>query len=509
MDDSTILKVENLTKTFPGVRALNKVDFELKKGEIHALIGENGAGKSTLMHIIGGVLKPDSGKIMLEGKPVSFSSVHDAIKAGISMVFQELSLVSSLSVGENIFANRQPVGAMDRIQWGKLYRLTKEFLQRFKLDLNPKTLVKNLSMGQQQTLEILKALSSNPKIILLDEPTSSLTEEEIAHLFENIRALQKQGMSFMYITHKLSEVFQIADRVTVLRDGNYIGTRPVNEVSENNLISMMVGREIKSMYGTSKEMVDSEEYFRVEDFARKGRFRNISLSLRKGEILGIAGLVGAGRTEFARAIFGLDSKDSGRIYLDGRLLNIRRPKDAIREGIAYITEDRKNLGLFLTLTLRENCIAPILEKFSSRIGLLKGALVDQHVENQTREFSIVAPSKYQKVINLSGGNQQKVLLAMWIGIRPKVVIFDEPTRGVDVGARADIYAKLRELSSKGTGIIIISSDLPELLGMCDRILVMHQGEITGEVGRADFSEEIIMAYATGLANSIANNNHTA
>jgi len=493
-----VLRAENISKSFPGVLAVDNVSLTLGRGEILALVGENGAGKSTLTQVLGGAQKPDNGRIYLQGLTVSFSSPEDAIRAGVSMVFQELSIVGSLSVAENIFANRQPVGPLSNIHWQKLYQNTTEFLQRFDLDLDPKEPVKHLSMGQQQILEILKAISTNPKVLILDEPTSSLTEGEIAYLFQNMHKLQLQGMSFIYITHKLSEIFQIAGRVIVLRDGKYIGSRDVSEVTENDLVSMMVGRQITNLYGKTSGKGVETEFFKVEGLTRKERFQSVSFGLHRGEILGFAGLVGSGRTDVARAIFGVDPKDTGQIYLNDREIKISSPEDAIQERIAYLTEDRKGIGLFLSMSIRENIIAPSLGKFADRIGVLKQRQIDQFARNQIGNFSIVTPSILRKVLTLSGGNQQKCLVAMWMGIDPEVIIFDEPTRGVDVGARAEIYQKIREFAASGVGIILISSDLPELLGMCDRILVMHEGKIKGEVFQGDFSEELILTYAAGL-----------
>ena len=492
-----ILKTENLSRSFPGVVAVDKVSFDLQEAEILALVGENGAGKSTLINMLGGVLSPDNGRILLKGRSVAFQSSHDAIREGISLVFQELSLVGNLSVAENVFANRQPVGSINNIRWRVLYRKTGDLLHRFNLDLDPMMLVKRLTMGQQQILEILKAISTNPKLLILDEPTSSLTEGEIQYLFQNIRKLQEQGMSFIYITHKLSEVFQIANRVMVMRDGRYVGTEKVSEVTEDDLISMMVGREIANVYGVSSAKSISEEYFRIENFCRKNAFHNVNFGLRRGEILGFAGLMGAGRTEMAQSIFGVEAKDSGKIYINDKAVSLSGPRDAIKKKIAYLTEDRKGLGLFLTMQIRDNLIAPFLKQMSSLIGFMKKKQIDRHVRKKVEEFAIATPSIYQKLLKLSGGNQQKCLVAMWMGIRPEIIIFDEPTRGVDIGAKVEIYQKLRELASAGTGIIMISSDLPELIGMCDRIIVMHHGEIKGEVLPEDFSEELILSFATG------------
>jgi ABC-type sugar transport system ATPase subunit len=500
----TILRVEGISKRFPGVQAVDRVTFDLYRGEIMALVGENGAGKSTLMRVLGGVEQPEEGRVILEGEEVNFRTPHQAMEAGVSMVFQELSLVNSLSIAENIFANRQPVGRLNNIRWRSLHRQTREFLGRFDLDLEPATPVKRLSMGQQQILEILKAISTGPKVLILDEPTSSLTEAETAYLFQNIRKLQAGGMSFVYITHKLSEVFELAGRVMVMRDGRHVATRPVGEVREQDVVAMMVGREIEDMYGATEEAdaaagrPGGPPFFRVEGLGRRGRFQDITFDLQRGEILGMAGLIGAGRTDVARAIFGVDPRDRGRILLEGQELTIRRPQDAIEHGIAYLTEDRKSQGLFLEMSLRENLVAPSLRQFTDRLGFLVRSKISANAVRSVRAFDIATPSISQKILNLSGGNQQKSMIAMWTGIQPQVILFDEPTRGVDVGARSDIYHKLREFAHAGTGIVMISSDLPELIGMCDRILVMHQGTISGQVERSHFSEELILALAAGL-----------
>ncbi|MBE0409827.1 MAG: sugar ABC transporter ATP-binding protein [Anaerolineales bacterium] len=498
-----ILEAKNISKSYPGVLAVDNVSLVLYKGEILALIGENGAGKSTLIQVLGGVQKPNSGQIILKGKPVVvFASSDQAIRVGISMVFQELSLVDGLSIAENIFANRQPVGMLNKIDWRKLYKQTQEFLEKFNLDLNPRTLVKNLTMGQKQILEILKAISTSPKVLILDEPTSALTEREREYLFENIRMLREQGMSFIYITHKLSEVFRIADRVMVMRDGKKIGSENVNDVNEKDLISMMVGRKIENLYGARKKAFsETETILRVEGFNRRNVFQDVSFELRKGEILGFAGLIGAGRTEVGRAIAGIDPKDSGRINLDGKEVKINNPKDAIIHNIAYITEDRKADGLFESMALRDNIVAPSVEKFTSVAGFLNHKEINQYADRKVRDFNIATTSIMKKVLYLSGGNQQKVLVTMWMGIQPIVIIFDDPTRGVDVGSKAEIYKILRETAARGVGIIMISSELPELIGVCDRILIFHRGRIMGGILRQDFSEERIMTLAAGIVNA--------
>ncbi len=493
-----LLVVENLRKTFPGVVAVDGVSFSLGKGEILALIGENGAGKSTLCQLISGSIRPDQGRILLEGKEVWFASPLDAIQVGIAMMFQELSLIGSLSIAENLFANRQPTGALNGIRWKDLYRQTADFLDRFQVSLDPRRLVKRLFKGEQQILEFLKAISTNPKLLILDEPTSSLTDAETDRLFDNIRALRSQGMSFLYITHKLSEVFRISDRVIVMRDGRYVGSQVTSQCTEGDLVSMMVGREINNIYGARPGARGNGECLRVEGFTRRGAFEDVSFRLHRGEILGLSGLVGSGRTELARAVFGMDPHEAGAVFLDGEAVHISSPREAIRCGIAYLTEDRKDLGLFLNMTVRDNLVAPSLKRFTARTGFLCKRAIAAFASDRVREFSIATPSILKKVGKLSGGNQQKCLVATWVGIAPKVIFFDEPTRGVDVGSRADIYAKIEELSAAGIGIVIISSDLAELIGMCDRIIVMHHGRIAGEVDRRDFSEKLILSYAAGL-----------
>jgi len=493
-----LLSLEAVRKAFPGVVAVKDVSLGIEPGEILALVGENGAGKSTLSQMVGGALRPDSGRMLLEGREVSFASPLDAIRAGIATVFQELSLVGSLSIAENIFANRQPVAALNRIRWGELYAQTAAFLAKFEVTLDPRTLVKRLSKGQQQILEILKALSTEPKLLVLDEPTSSLTETETAYLFANIRRLRERGMSVLYITHKLSEVFALADRVAVMRDGVLVGSARTAQTGERQVISMMVGREISDIYGARAGPAPREPHLEVRGFSRAGKYSGVSFTIRHGEILGLAGLVGSGRTEVARAIVGVDRRDAGEVVLDGVPLRIHGPRDAIRAGLVYITEDRKDLGLFLGMALRDNVIAPSLQAFTSPLGFLQGGRILDFAAGAARAFSIATPSVLKKVGLLSGGNQQKSLIATWMSTDPGVVIFDEPTRGVDIGARQDIYRKIREFSARGITALIISSELPELIGMCDRILVMHRGTIRGEVRRDEFSEELILSYATGL-----------
>lgn len=496
-----ILEVANLMKRFPGVTAVDDVSFSIDAGETLALIGENGAGKSTLTQMLCGVLLPDAGTITLDGELVAFTGVEDAIRHGVSSVFQELSLVGGLSIAENIFANRQPVTSLGKVRWKELYEQTRVLLREFELDIDPRLQVRNLSVGQQQMIEILKAVSTKPKLLLLDEPTSSLTESETAHLFATVRRLKAAGMSFIYITHKLAEVFELADEVIVLRDGHFIDKRPLAELTEDAMVAKMVGRNITQLYGeASGERQLGEPFFHVEGLSGE-RFRNATFSLRKGEILGFAGLVGAGRTELARAIVGADPSPAGTIRLYDEVVRISSPADAIAHKIAYLTEDRKGVGLFLERPIKDNLAANRLGEFSSRIGVVQDGEIAANATRAVADFRVAAASIEQKVMSLSGGNQQKVLIAEWLGIEPEVIIFDEPTRGVDVGARADIYHKIKEYADLGHGVILISSELSELLGMCDRILVMYHGQIVEEVNSTDFSEELVVSYAAGLTRS--------
>ncbi|MFA5467898.1 MAG: sugar ABC transporter ATP-binding protein [Sphaerochaetaceae bacterium] len=507
MVEKVLLEARGVTKTFPGVKALDEVDFRLREGEVHAIVGENGAGKSTLMLTLGGVYRPDAGTIFMEGEELTCLSPHEANLKGISIVFQELSLIPSLSIAENIFANRQPLKRLNFIDKKKMYAETTNMLGLFDLEcLDPATPVNALSIANQQIVEILKAISVNPKVLILDEPTSSLTEPEIKQLFQNIRKLKERGYSFIYISHHLVEIFDIADRVTVLRDGKHVCETMVRDIDEDYLITNMVGRTITNMYGKRHEDARiGQEVFSVKNFtARKHgirrNFEEISFSLYAGEIVGMAGLVGAGRTETARAIMGVDPKESGEVFLSGKKITIRTPKDAIKRGIGYLSEDRKSQGLITGFTVRDNIVSNHLEDFATAYGIINDRSIHQFALKTKENFRIATPSVYQIVKNLSGGNQQKVLLGMWFGINPKVLIVDEPTRGVDVGVKSDIYQQLRALAAQGVAILVISSDLPEILGISDRILVMQNGRIVGEVPAKEASEEIVISLAAKAVN---------
>ncbi len=499
-----ILEAENVSKAYPGVQALDAVKINLKKAEIHALVGENGAGKSTLIHIFGGICTPDSCKIFIKGKRVEEFKPHKASEYGIGVVFQELSLVNNMSIAENIFVNRQPVNKFGFIDKKKLNKRTKELLDIFDLKFDPEKKVGSLNTGDKQLIEILKALSKDPEVLILDEPTSSLSRGEIDRLFNLLLKLKDEGMAIIYISHRLQEVFDICDRVSILRDGKYVGTKEVEEVNENDLVKLMVGKELDDFYGFNEKNI-GKKYFEVKNFSGSD-FNDINFSLLKGEILGVFGLVGSGRTEMAEAIFGISKKSEGEIILNGKTLRINKPIQAMNNGISYLTEDRHSKGLLLDMNIRENLVSSVLKKFAQgSLGLMQDKKIADFSREIVEKYNIVTPSIEKKVRNLSGGNQQKVLLGKWVGTDPEVLIVDEPTRGVDVGAKQEIYKYLNEISDRGIGIILISSDLPEIINISDRILVMREGEIVGGVSQKEASKENILAYATGTINSGGNN----
>jgi len=492
-----VLEARDIVKTFPGVRALDGVHLRVRRGETHAVVGENGAGKSTLMLTLTGVHRPDAGTILLDGQPVSLSSPQEAVRRGISIVFQELSLVPSLSVAENIFANRQPTTLFGYIDRSELHRRAREALALFGLqELDPTALVRTLRPANQQVIEILKAISTDPSVLILDEPTSSLTDVEAQRLFENLRRLTGRGIACLYISHHLSEIFEIAQRVTILRDGRFVCDADVAKIDEDFLVSNMVGRTIQDIYGPrSSPPGGAAVRFEARGLRRAGAFSGIDFTIRAGEIVGFSGLVGAGRTELARSIFGADPLDGGEILLDGRPVSPSSPRHAIRLGIGYLTEDRKTQGLYLDFTVRTNLAANRLEALS-RGPMVSEALVDAAAEKAVREYRIASGGTGRPVRTLSGGNQQKVLLGAWIGIAPRLLIVDEPTRGVDVGARSEIYGFLRKLAGQGTAIMMISSDLPEILGLSDRVYVMASGRIAGELFAKDATEQAVITLAT-------------
>lgn len=498
MQQNVLLRLKNISKTFPGVKALDDVSFDLKEGEVHALVGENGAGKSTLMNILAGIYKPQSGEIELNGKTVNIKSAMHANKLGISTVFQELSIIRSLTVAENIYFARQPVNILGMVDIKRLNEDARQLLVLFDMDIDPNILVKRLSVAEQQIIEILKALSYNPKILILDEPTSSLTIHETEKLFKVIEKLKRDGVGIIYISHHLEEIFKIADRVTVLRDGKHIITTKASDVSQTEVVKYMVGREVSDFFcKTELSYHENEPTVKIRNLSLKGKFKDVSLDIYKGEILGIAGLVGAGRSEVARTLFGEYIADSGEVIYEGKKVKFRRPKSAIENGLVYLSEDRKNEGLFLLMQIKENISAPNLRKLAPA-GFIKEEMINALANDYVKRMRVVTPSISRKVKNLSGGNQQKVLISMWLATNPRVLIVDEPTKGVDVGAKSEIYCILRELADSGVAVVVISSDLPEILGISDRIIVMREGNVSGMFIAKEATEHNIMLAAAGV-----------
>lgn len=497
---STPLRVAGVSKAFPGVQALSDVTLEVHRGEILGLVGENGAGKSTLIHILAGAYRPDAGHIFLDGREVAFRSTYEGEQAGISVVFQELSLVPNLSVAENVFANQQPLGPLGLISQRAMYRATQELLDLFKVDFKPGTQVGRLSMGNQQMVEIVKALARNVKVLVLDEPTSSLSLQEAAHLFERLDQLRQQGLAILYVSHHLEEVFQISDRVAVLRDGKLVGVRPTRELDEHAVIGMMVGRELEPLEETVRTEAGAE-MLNVQGFSREGVFQDVSFSVHAGEVLIFFGLVGAGRTEVARALMGLDSGATGRVTLRGKPVHFHHPSQAMQAGMAYLSEDRKNEGLFLDKTITENFLAPNLGQVTPG-GWLSWDILNRLTAQYTQQLDVRTPSLSQKLRNLSGGNQQKVFLGEWLARQPQVLIVDEPTRGIDVGTKQEIHRLLRQLASQGKAIMVVSSDLPEALRVSDRIAVMRAGKLAGIIPGPGATEEQVMALAAGVSSAM-------
>lgn len=490
-----LLEMKNIHKRFPGVYALNSVNFDLEAGEVHALLGENGAGKSTLMKVLGGIYSVDEGKIFINGKEAKIQTVNDAKELGISIIHQEIALVPYLSVYENVFLGSELMKKFVFIDKETMIARTKKMLDEFQLNVDPTTPVYKLTIAQQQMVEIIKAISFQAKILVMDEPTSSLSDKEVEFLFKTIHNLKKQGVGIIYISHKLEELFEISDRITVLRDGLYINTVKTKETNEKELISMMVGRELKNYYVRDYNAKD-EVVLTVKNLNKKGVLRNINFSLRKGEILGFSGLVGAGRTELMKCIFGLDSFDEGEIFIEDQKVILNSPDESIKHGIVYVPEDRKQEGLFLIQPVKYNTSLLVLNQFIKNFRV-NHKYEDELVEDFIKELDIKTPSMDHLVNNLSGGNQQKVLIAKFLATKPKILILDEPTRGVDVGAKAEIYAIMNKLVNEDVSIIMISSELPEIINMSDRIAVMHNGTIQKILDKEDFDQEKIMHYATG------------
>lgn len=488
-----IIRIRNMHKWFPGVHALDNAQLDLYPGEVHALVGENGAGKSTLIKILAGVYDFSEGEYFFQGKPAAIRTPSQAIEQGISVIYQELNLVEGISVAENVFIGNLPKTHSGRILWKELYQKTQAILDELELDVSPQTKVPYLSTAQKQLVEIGKALSHNVKVIVMDEPTSALTNKEIASLFRIIKDLRAKGVAILYISHKMDEIFSIADRTTVYRDGRWIQTDATANLTEQQIISAMVGRELRDMYPKTPSRI-GKEVLRVEGLCAE-RIQDISFHVRAGEIVGFSGLMGAGRSEVAKAVFGINPRAAGQIFIDGQQLPANDPVAAKNMGIGFMSEDRKLEGNLGNMSVADNMTIASLKKYS-RHGLMLKALELKDVKKQIDNLSIKTPSEKQLIVKLSGGNQQKVLLARWLIKEDlKVLIIDEPTRGIDVGAKAEIYSIIDKLTKKGLAICMMSSELPELLGMCDRIYVMREGRITGEFDRDNVSQESLMKAA--------------
>ncbi|OYD07399.1 D-xylose ABC transporter ATP-binding protein [Paludifilum halophilum] len=493
MKTEYLLEMENITKEFSGVKALNNVQLKVKKGTVHALMGENGAGKSTLMKILFGMYR-GGGTIRFNGEELKRTGPKDALKKGISMIHQELNPVPFMTVAENIFLGREPsYGKTGWVNKKKLIEDTQRLFEILNIRIDPTKKMKDLSIANMQLVEIATAVSHHADLIIMDEPTSAITEKEVDHLFEIIRSLKKKGVAIIYISHKMDEVFEICDEITVLRDGQYIGTKPARELNQDSLIQMMVGREIKQVFHKEKAEI-KEVVLSVKNLSREGKFNNVSFEVRKGEILGIAGLMGSGRTELIESIFGIDPPTSGEMYLHGEKIRMKSPSDAIRNKIGLVTEDRKLTGAFLPLSVKENMIMSGLDQFLN-FGYVNGKTVKRKCKEQVKKLNIKTPNLNQLIMNLSGGNQQKVLLARWLLNDPDLLILDEPTRGVDVGAKAEIHKLMSELAQDGKAILMVSSEMPEILGMSDRILVIHEGSQKGELRREEADQKKILEVA--------------
>ena len=490
------LEMRGIVKKFPGVLALDHVHLSVKKGEVHALLGENGAGKSTLMKILSGAYQKDEGEILFDGQAVEIKSSHDAQRLNISTIYQELNLTEQLTVAENIFMGRQIMKNRFQVDWKKMYAEAQKLLDDLGVDIDAHALVRDLGVARKQMVEVAKALSINSRVLIMDEPTAPLTNREIDTLFSTIRMLKSRGVSIIYISHRLEEVMEVCDRATIMRDGKNVVELNVKDTNLDEIIRYMVGRELKEKF-PKIHIAPGAERMRVEKINAGKRVRDVSFAVRGGEILGVAGLVGAGRTETARAIFGMDHRDSGEIFVDGKKVEIHQPLDAIRAGIGFVTEDRKGEGLVLPMSVSQNITLATLDKFGSAAHLRLGQEKDT-VQDYIGKLNIKTPSQLQLARNLSGGNQQKVVLAKWLLSDSRVIIFDEPTRGIDVGAKIEVYNIINDLIRAGVAVVLISSELPEILGMSDRVAVMHQGEITGVFDNdGTLTQEKILYYATG------------
>lgn len=495
MEDKVILQMEGISKRFGATQALDEINFELRLGEVHALLGENGAGKSTLIKVLGGIHKPDEGVIKINGQEIEMNGIQDARNSGIGIIHQEIVLVPYLTVTENIFLGREILTSLHTRDLKKMNELALDMTEKLGLHIDVTTKVGNLSIAQQQMVEIVKAISFNVKILVMDEPTSSLSDEEVGKLFETMDRLRKNHVSIIYISHRMEELFTVTDRVTVMRDGTYVGTVNTKETNADSLVAMMVGRSLTNYYTRDYNMTD-QEVLRVENITRAGVFQNVSFSVHKGEILGFSGLVGAGRSEIMQAVFGNDSFESGKVFLSGKEVKFKSSMEAIRNGVAMVPEDRKKQGLTLINSVGFNMTLASLN------SVMKGPLLSETKRSRVigeyiEELNIKTASTDIAVSSLSGGNQQKVVLAKWLATKPRLLILDEPTRGVDVGAKAEIYAIINRLAGQGMAIIMISSELPEIINMCDNVCVVREGKVVGRLGHEELDQEEIMRFATG------------
>jgi ribose transport system ATP-binding protein len=498
MNREMLLEIKKVTKQFPGTKALDNVQLSVERGEVHALCGENGAGKSTLMNIIGGLYPPTDGELFFEGKKIAPKNPGEAQKIGIGFVHQELSLCPHLTVAENIYIGRLPHKG-DMIDFPKLWENADEVLSRFGANFSSKTKVSDLTVSEQQLVEIAKSVSLDCKLLILDEPTSSLTDKETRKLFEVVRSLKQENISILFISHRMPEIFAICDRVSVFKDGRYVCTMNVPEINADDIIRAMVGRELGNLYPPKSSCIDkTTELLKVENLSGK-IFKDVSFELYKGEILGFAGLVGAGRSEIMTALCGIDKKTSGTVWVNGKAQSFKNYRDAVDQGVCYLTEDRKKQGLYLDMSIKSNMASANLKAVSKGIWLqekLEKSLADEYV----KRLSIKVAGIEYPISSLSGGNQQKCLLGKWLSIKPKIIIVDEPTRGIDVGAKSEIHNLLRTLADEGVGVIMISSELPEVMGVSDRVIVVHEGHLSGEISEDDMmTEENIMRLASGEA----------
>ena len=492
-----LVEMRGITKTFPGVIALDKVTFQCKAGEVHAVVGENGAGKSTLMKLLAGVYQPDAGKILIKDETVRIANPHEAQDLGISIIYQELNLLPDMSVAENVFLGREPVRRLGLLDDKELDEKARDVLHRLGVDIDPRSRLGLLSVPQQQMVEIAKALSLNAQVVIMDEPSAALGGKDLEYVFEVIKALKQQGVAVIYISHRIAEIFEIADRVTVFKDGRVVGTELVSEIDRPTLVRMMIGQSFSEAFPPRDSEV-GEEILRIEDLNVGQDLKEICLEVRSGEIVGLSGLVGSGCTELARALFGTRKIDSGSIHVHGERVNLKSPRHALRHRMGYLTDDRNAEGLVLGQNVIHNAALPSL-KDRQRLGVVDQAQEHTVVENITGDLKLRAPSLRADVENLSGGNRQKVVLAKWLISGPEMLIFDEPTRGIDVGSKSEIWQLMRELANQGKAILMISSELPEIIGMSDRVYVMHQGSIVGELqGKAASEEEVMMLATYGV-----------